>query len=80
MGPINETHVSEPGLMVVDVAAADDVNTLAFGCGLSSQRGRFADSVETHGSATGRGARRRCRRQRSRVRWPRPCGPLHHLT
>ncbi|MEU1408380.1 DUF6207 family protein [Streptomyces sp. NPDC005728] len=24
MDPINEAHVSEPGLLVVDVAAADD--------------------------------------------------------
>jgi hypothetical protein len=30
MNPINETHVSEPGLVVVDVAAADDATALAF--------------------------------------------------
>jgi hypothetical protein len=30
MNPINETHVSEPGLLVVDVAAADDATVLAF--------------------------------------------------
>ncbi|WMD06378.1 DUF6207 family protein [Streptomyces sp. FXY-T5] len=30
MGPIHETHVSEPGLFVVDVAAADDATALAF--------------------------------------------------
>ncbi|MFJ3673398.1 DUF6207 family protein [Streptomyces sp. NPDC090106] len=30
MDPINETHVSRPGLVVVDVAAADDDTALAF--------------------------------------------------
>jgi hypothetical protein len=30
MDPINETHVSRPGLVVVDVAAADDTTALAF--------------------------------------------------
>ncbi|MEU9158434.1 DUF6207 family protein [Streptomyces sp. NPDC048417] len=30
MDPINEVHVSEPGLVVVDVAAADDDTALAF--------------------------------------------------
>ncbi|MFF4935114.1 DUF6207 family protein [Streptomyces griseofuscus] len=30
MNPINEVHVSEPGLVVVDVAAADDTTALAF--------------------------------------------------
>ncbi|MER6374432.1 DUF6207 family protein [Streptomyces mirabilis] len=30
MDPINEVHVSEPGLVVVDVAAADDETALAF--------------------------------------------------
>lgn len=30
MNPINEAHVSEPGLLVVDVAAADDATVLAF--------------------------------------------------
>jgi hypothetical protein len=29
MNPINEAHVSEPGLVVVDVAAADDATALA---------------------------------------------------
>ncbi|MFF7550127.1 DUF6207 family protein [Streptomyces canus] len=28
--PIKEAHVSEPGLVVVDVAAADDATALAF--------------------------------------------------
>ncbi|MFD5337487.1 DUF6207 family protein [Streptomyces hawaiiensis] len=30
MDPIRETHVSEPGLLVVDVAAAADATVLAF--------------------------------------------------
>ncbi|MFJ1730854.1 DUF6207 family protein [Streptomyces sp. NPDC088254] len=30
MDPIHETHVSEPGLLVVDVKAADDATALAF--------------------------------------------------
>ena len=30
MNPINDVHVSEPGLVVVDVAAADDATALAF--------------------------------------------------
>ncbi|MGW3423589.1 DUF6207 family protein [Streptomyces phaeochromogenes] len=29
MGPINETHVAEPGLAVVEVIAADDDTALA---------------------------------------------------
>jgi hypothetical protein len=36
--------------------------------------------LESYGSAQGRGARRRCRRRRSGVRWLRPCRPPHHLT
>ena len=30
MGPINALHVAEPGLLVVEVAAADDETALAF--------------------------------------------------
>ncbi|MEU5320316.1 DUF6207 family protein [Streptomyces sp. NPDC021056] len=30
MDPIHETHVSEPGLLVVDVAAADDATAPGF--------------------------------------------------
>lgn len=33
---INEVHVSEPGLVVVDVAAADDQTAFAFQAALSS--------------------------------------------
>ncbi|WP_257234154.1 DUF6207 family protein [Streptomyces sp. JV178] len=30
MNPINEAHVREPGLVVVNIATADDVTALAF--------------------------------------------------
>lgn len=30
MEPINEVHVSRPGLVIVDVAAAGDATALAF--------------------------------------------------
>ncbi|MFF9025731.1 DUF6207 family protein [Streptomyces eurythermus] len=30
VNPINETHVREPGLVVVDIAAADEATALAF--------------------------------------------------
>ncbi|MEH0415991.1 DUF6207 family protein [Streptomyces sp. B21-083] len=30
MDPINKTHVSRPGLIVVDIAAADDATALDF--------------------------------------------------
>jgi hypothetical protein len=30
MDPMNEMHVSEPGLVVVDIPAADDATALAF--------------------------------------------------
>ncbi len=30
MGPIQEAHVAEPGLLVVEVAAADDATAFAF--------------------------------------------------
>ncbi|MFK4156995.1 DUF6207 family protein [Streptomyces fungicidicus] len=30
MEPINEAHLSQPGLIVVDVAAADDPTAMAF--------------------------------------------------
>ena len=33
---INEVHVSEPGLVVVDVAAADDQTAFAFQAALAS--------------------------------------------
>ncbi|MGV9351246.1 DUF6207 family protein [Streptomyces spiralis] len=36
MDVINEVHVSEPGLVVVDVAAADDQTAFAFHATLAS--------------------------------------------
>nr|BFD88594.1 DUF6207 family protein [Streptomyces sp. Xyl84] len=36
MDVINEVHVSEPGLVVVDVAAADDQTAFAFQSALAS--------------------------------------------
>ncbi|MGW0188189.1 DUF6207 family protein [Streptomyces sp. NPDC003362] len=30
MGPINETHLADPGLLVVEVAAANDETAFAF--------------------------------------------------
>ncbi|MFD5341459.1 DUF6207 family protein [Streptomyces hawaiiensis] len=45
MDPINETHVSRPGLLVVDVAAADDDTALAFQQLLAD---RWATSLAQH--------------------------------
>lgn len=45
MNPINEAHVSEPGLVVVDVAAADDATVLAFQQQLAD---RWATSPAQH--------------------------------
>uniref|UniRef100_UPI003F490E80 DUF6207 family protein n=1 Tax=Streptomyces achromogenes TaxID=67255 RepID=UPI003F490E80 len=42
VNPINETHVSEPGLVVVDIAAADEATAFAFQRMLS---GRWATST-----------------------------------
>ncbi|MFE6335190.1 DUF6207 family protein [Streptomyces sp. NPDC057798] len=46
MDPINEMHVSEPGLVVVDVAAADDATALAFP-ELLADRWAAATAVQT---------------------------------
>ncbi|MFI2415779.1 DUF6207 family protein [Streptomyces sp. NPDC018947] len=37
MEAINDAHVSEPGLVVVDVAAADDETAFAFHAALAAQ-------------------------------------------
>ncbi|MFF0706426.1 DUF6207 family protein [Streptomyces tendae] len=37
MDAINEVHVSEPGLVVVDVAAADDETAFAFHTALAAR-------------------------------------------
>lgn len=59
MEAINEVHVSEPGLIVVDVAAADDETAFAFHAALSA---RWATtSVErTTRDAGQAGVRLRC--------------------
>ncbi|MCW8122469.1 DUF6207 family protein [Streptomyces violaceoruber] len=56
---INEVHVSEPGLVVVDVAAADDETAFAFHTALAA---RWATtSVERTTRDTGQpGVRLRC--------------------
>ncbi|MFE4336871.1 DUF6207 family protein [Streptomyces sp. NPDC056831] len=38
MDPINAVHVKEPGLVVIDVAAADDATAFAFQAALAEQR------------------------------------------
>ncbi|MEU8950796.1 DUF6207 family protein [Streptomyces sp. NPDC048489] len=56
---INEVHVSEPGLVVVDVAAADDQTAFAFQATLSSMWA--ATSVERSTRDPGQpGVRLRC--------------------
>ncbi|MFI9379350.1 DUF6207 family protein [Streptomyces parvulus] len=56
---INEVHVSEPGLVVVDVAAADDATAFTFHAVLASLWA--ATSVErTFRSAGQPGVRLRC--------------------
>ncbi|WND32912.1 DUF6207 family protein (plasmid) [Streptomyces sp. BB1-1-1] len=59
MEAINEVHVSEPGLIVVDVAAADDATAFAFHTALAS---RWATtSVECTTREAGQpGVRLRC--------------------
>ncbi|MEH0415965.1 DUF6207 family protein [Streptomyces sp. B21-083] len=59
MDPINETHVSRPGLVVVDVAAADDATALAVQQLLAE---RWATSIteQTTRDAGQPGVRLRC--------------------
>ncbi|MGY5118325.1 DUF6207 family protein [Streptomyces sp. 900105755] len=57
--PINEAHVSEPGLVVVDVAAADDATTLAFQQ-LLADRWATATAQYTTRDAGEPGVRLRC--------------------
>lgn len=57
MNPINEVHVSEPGLLVVDVAAADDATALAFQQLLAD---RWATAEHTTRDAGEPGVRLRC--------------------
>jgi hypothetical protein len=57
MGPINEAHVSEPGL--VDVAPADDATALAFQQ-LLSERWATATAEHTTRDAGEPGVQLRC--------------------
>ncbi|MFF8974970.1 DUF6207 family protein [Streptomyces sp. NPDC014995] len=59
MGPINKAHVSEPGLVVVDVAAADDDTALAFQQ-LLAERWAAATAEQTTRDAGQPGVRLRC--------------------
>ncbi|MFE2500159.1 DUF6207 family protein [Streptomyces scopuliridis] len=59
MNPINETHVSRPGLVVVDVAAADDDTALAFQQ-LLADRWATATAQRTTRDAGQPGVRLRC--------------------
>ncbi|MFJ9153415.1 DUF6207 family protein [Streptomyces sp. NPDC102270] len=59
MDPINEAHVSEPGLLVVDVAAADDATALAFQQ-LLADRWPAATAERTTRDAGEPGVRLRC--------------------
>ncbi|MEU8852220.1 DUF6207 family protein [Streptomyces sp. NPDC048564] len=59
MNPINEAHVSEPGLVVVDVAAADDATALAFHQ-LLAERWATATAEHTTRDAGEPGVRLRC--------------------
>jgi hypothetical protein len=57
--PINEVHVSRPGLVVVDVAAADDTTALAFQQ-LLAERWATATAEHTTRDAGEPGVRLRC--------------------
>ncbi|MGA5895097.1 DUF6207 family protein [Streptomyces venetus] len=59
MDPINEVHVSGPGLVVVDVAAADDDTALAFQQMLADRWAR-ATADRTTRDAGEPGVRLRC--------------------
>ncbi|MFJ4276128.1 DUF6207 family protein [Streptomyces coelicoflavus] len=59
MDPIHETHVSQPGLVVVDVAAANDATALAFQQ-LLAERWATATAQETVRDAGQSGVRLRC--------------------
>ncbi|MFD2284335.1 DUF6207 family protein [Streptomyces lusitanus] len=48
MEPINELHLTEPGLVVVDVAAADDHTAFAFQQALASRWATATADRTTH--------------------------------
>ncbi|MFJ7305667.1 DUF6207 family protein [Streptomyces sp. NPDC099088] len=59
MEPIKETHLSRPGLLVVDVAAADDATALAFQQ-LLAERWAAATAERTTRDVGQPGVRLRC--------------------
>ncbi|PIM66874.1 hypothetical protein CTU88_40625 [Streptomyces sp. JV178] len=59
VNPINEAHMSKPGLVVVDVAAADDATALAFQQ-LLADRWETATAEHTTRDAGEPGVRLRC--------------------
>ncbi|MET8957191.1 DUF6207 family protein [Streptomyces sp. NPDC004533] len=59
MGPISETHMAEPGLVVVEVAAADDATAFAFQQALAT-RWATATADRTTRDAGEPGVRLRC--------------------
>ncbi|MFJ7305658.1 DUF6207 family protein [Streptomyces sp. NPDC099088] len=59
MDPINETHLSRPGLLVVDIAAADDATALAFQQ-LLAERWATATAERTTRDVGQPGVRLRC--------------------
>ncbi|MFJ8637224.1 DUF6207 family protein [Streptomyces sp. NPDC093568] len=59
MDPIDEVHLKEPGLVVIDVAAADDSTVLAFQQMLAAQWAT-ATSDRTTRDAGQPGVRLRC--------------------
>ncbi|WP_330351962.1 DUF6207 family protein [Streptomyces chartreusis] len=59
MGPINDTHVAQPGLAVVEIAAADDETTFAFQEALAA-RWATATADRTTRSPGEPGVRLRC--------------------
>ena len=48
MEPINELHLTEPGLVIVDVAAADDDTAFAFQQALASRWATATTDRTTH--------------------------------
>ncbi|MER7178536.1 DUF6207 family protein [Streptomyces hyaluromycini] len=76
MDPISETHVSEPGLVVVDVAAADDATALAFQQ-LLADRWATSPAQYTTRDAGEPGVRLRCYLDlRQPLDPPQPDGPV----
>lgn len=59
MKPIRDAHLSEPGLVVVDVAAADDGTALAFQAALA-ERWATATADRTTRGPNEPGVRLRC--------------------